>query len=133
MIRYKYSLLKDIKNALWTIGDREWFKEHSSITVFWPNPLRWIWFLLWFIFAKKPTIQTENDIICYIVSSGTWGAYHPDEMAISICPWKISESPDKNMEGIIRHEITHLEHPEADSWEHYEKENYIEKLTTQKD
>jgi len=130
MIIYKYSLKKDIKNALWTIGDRAWFRKHPAIVVFWPNIFRWFWLLSWILFAKKPKADYfSQDIVCYWVSSGTWGSYHPEENAISICPWKIKESPDKNIEGVISHEITHLLHPEADVMNHEDKERYIEEVT----
>jgi len=128
MIKYRYSLIKDIKNAIWILGDRKWFKNHD-VVVFWPNPLRWIWLLFWIIFSKKPVIKADRDIVCYLVSSGTWGAYHPEEYAISICPWKINQSIDKGIEGVIRHEILHLEHPEGDEMDHAEKEAYVDNFS----
>ena len=129
MIKYRYNLKKDIKNAIWTINDRGWFKDHSDIVVFWPNPLRWLWLMLWMMLSKKPNLEYEKDITCYWVSSGTWGSYHPDNNEIRICPWKIKTSPDGSVEEVIKHEITHLLHPEADEFEHDEKEKYIEKET----
>jgi len=128
VIKYRYSLVRDIKNAIWTINDRKWFKEHSSIVKFWPNPIRWLWLLFWIISTKKPNIETEESIVCYWVSSGTWGAYHPDDMSISICPWKLEQCPD-DLEELIKHEILHLEHPEMDTLEHEKKERLIENLS----
>ncbi len=85
--------------------------------------------MFWLIFSKKPKIEVDQDVTCYWVSSGTWGSYHPDTYEIRICPWKINRSPDKNALGVIRHELMHLQHPEADGLKHEEKEKFIENLT----
>ena len=85
--------------------------------------------MLWIIFSKKPLVQIDQDITCYWRSSGTWGMYHPNKKAISICPWMIKKAPG-NIEGVIKHEIIHLTHPEADmKGTHEEKENYINQLS----
>ena len=67
----------------------------------------------------------DEGITCYWVSSGTWGSYNPDKNIISICPYLIKNAPG-GLEGVIKHEITHLNHPEADNMRsHEEKEKYI--------
>lgn len=127
MVIFKYNIIKDIKNALWTIKDYKWFKEHNDIVVFWPNPLRWVWLLIWIVFTKKPRVESKDNIACYWVSSGTWGAYNTKDMSVNICPWKMKQCPD-SLEDLIAHEILHLEHPEANDLPHNEKEKYIENL-----
>lgn len=128
-MKYRYSLKKDIKNTYWTLKDYTWFKNHPDVVVFWPNPIRWLWLMTWLLITKKPKIKNSGEIICYFVSCGTWGAYHPDENAISICPYKINKSPDGNILDVIHHELLHLKHPEADELEHNEKEMYINSIS----
>lgn len=124
MIVYKYDYKWDIKIAHRTTRKRKWFEEHNLV-VFYPNILRWVWLMFWTLTSKKPLIAIGDAVTCYWVSSGTWGAYHPDKKAISICPYLIKNAPG-GLEGVIRHEITHLNHPEADNMDnHEEKERYI--------
>jgi hypothetical protein len=52
--------------------------------------------------------------------------YHPEDYSISVCPYKIENAPG-GLEGVIRHEIEHLKHPEADEMPHTAKEAYLEK------
>lgn len=116
-IIYKYSLFYDIEWMLNTLKNKEWLKE-KELVFFLPSFSRF--FKLLFNRPKGPYIETEFDITCYWISSGTWGAYRPPNK-IFICPHKIP-----NLEKVIRHEITHLKHNEnVSSMEHDDKEKYI--------
>jgi hypothetical protein len=128
MLRYKYNLNWDLQNAKWTLSELKWLNE-NRIVVFYPNFFRWLWLLFWIMISKKPSIVVTKDITCYWVSSGTWGSYHPDLNAISICPWKVKDSPGGNLESLIIHEIVHLEHPELSNLSFEEREKKIEDYT----
>ncbi|MFH1899563.1 MAG: hypothetical protein ABIJ82_03820 [Patescibacteria group bacterium] len=128
MLVYKYNYRWDLQNANWTIRKRRWFEEHN-IVVFYPSILRWFWLMFWILVSKKPSVAVKESITCYWLSSGPWGAYHPDKNAVSICPWMIKDAPG-GLEGVIKHEIAHLNHLEADTMDsHEEKEKYIEKYS----
>jgi hypothetical protein len=128
MLRYKYDFQWDLQNAKWTLAEFKWLKDHR-IVVFYPNFIRWIWLLLWIVISKKPTLEINSDVISFWVSSGTWGSYHPERNSISICPWKIKDSPGGNLESLIVHELVHLEHPELGNLSFEERENKIEEFT----
>ncbi|MCX6783464.1 MAG: hypothetical protein NT141_00065 [candidate division WWE3 bacterium] len=68
--------------------------------------------------------QVEGNITCYIRTFGPQGMYHPEDNCISICPIDIDKAPG-GFVGTIKHEITHLSHPEANSMDHEKKEDYI--------
>ncbi|NMB69709.1 hypothetical protein GYA27_00700 [candidate division WWE3 bacterium] len=68
--------------------------------------------------------EIEGDVTCYIRYFGPWGMYHPDDNCISICPLEIEKAPS-GLIGVVRHEIIHLEHPEANSMKFDDKEEYI--------
>lgn len=122
--------MKDVKNSIETIKDIKWLIE-KDLFVIWPDPIKWVWLLWWIITNKGPQIDTDKDIACYWLSSGTWGMYYEGEDAIGICPWKLNLCED-TLEELIIHEITHLEHPEAEEMDHEDKERYIENIVDQK-
>ena len=106
-------------------------KEHGII-YFPKDPLRLKWLRKWWKEnkGKLPIIETKKDIKCWFCSYGVWGQYHDDFNAISICPWQIDRVG--GLEDTIKHELTHLEHPEADTMSHEEKEKYIESIDDKK-
>jgi predicted SprT family Zn-dependent metalloprotease len=108
-------------------GTKKFCKEHN-IVYFAPTKKLKTWLEKWLETAKLPVIGTEHNIICYWRYFGTWGMYHPKDNSISICPYKIENAPG-GLEGVIKHEIKHLQHPEADNMRHEEKENYIENIS----
>lgn len=121
MIIYKY-----IENFKDDPNSEAFCKEHNII-YFKPTPKLKIWLEKWLKTTKPPVIECKPNIICYWRYFGTWGMYHPEDNSISICPYKIDNVPG-GLEGVIRHEIEHLRHPEADTMPHEEKENYIENI-----
>lgn len=68
--------------------------------------------------------EVEGDVTCYIRYFGPWGMYHPNDNCISICPIDIERAPG-GFVGTVKHEITHLLHPEANLMDHEKKEDYI--------
>ena len=118
-VKFKYSLIEDIKVAIEIYSKRKWLKE-NEIIIFKPSILRFFK-----IIFTVPKISFESDIpvICYWVSNGSWGSYeYPDK--IMIMPFDLPE--DMSLKELIKHEITHLKHPESEKMEHTEKEKYIE-------
>lgn len=128
MIKYKYSLLRDLQELRQILTTEREFLKNSSVVTFWPSPLRWVWTLGWFIFAKKPQITTEKDYVCYVLSCGSWGRYYAGTNEFAIVPWK-AECPPGGLEKTLRHEIIHLNHPEWDSLPHDVKEQRVEFAT----
>lgn len=121
MITFKYNLFVDIYNSFITIKEYRWLKKHKLI-FFLPNPF----LMLKLIFNRpKPLLidTGDMDIVCYWVSSGTWGSYQPPNK-IFICPWNI---PD--MEEIIKHEIKHLKYEyKVKNMSHEDKEDFIDSI-----
>ena len=106
--------------------DKEFCEKHN-IVYFSPSKELEIWLQNWLKTAKLPVINTKPDIVCYWRSFGTWGMYHPEDYSISICPYKIEEAPG-GLEGTIKHEILHLQHPELNDMDHLDKEDAINDL-----
>jgi hypothetical protein len=118
-IRYKYSIKWDIIWALRTIKNFKWLKE-KKLAVFKPSLRKTIW--LWFHIPKGPKIETDFKITCYWTSSGTWGSYIPPDK-IFICPRGL-----KNIERVIRHEVTHLSYnKDVAGMSQEQKEEYVNK------
>lgn len=122
MIQYKYNLINDINHAFNTIRNFKWFKK-QGLVFFWPTPFRMIRLIL--NRPKVSEIDIKEEIVCYWVSSGTWGSYSlPNQ--IYICPWQLTE--DKIAE-IILHEIKHLYNEDkVRGMTHEEKEKFIDNL-----
>jgi hypothetical protein len=100
-----------------TITKQSWLKE-KGLVFFMPSIFRMI--KLWFHRPIGPEIQSDFVVTCFWISSGTWGGYRPPDK-IFICPHKIP-----NLEKVIRHEITHLQHDkDVLGLEHEQKEDYI--------
>lgn len=121
MVIYKYIEDYFVENK----GDEEWCKAHK-IVYFKPSVALKKWLKKWLKTVKLPKIETTPDIICYWREFGTWGMYHPDDNSISICPYRIEEAG--GLEEVIKHELSHLKHPEADQMSHEEKEEYINEV-----
>lgn len=118
-VKFKYSLIKDIKTCFEIFSKRKWLKE-EDIIVFKPSFSR---FLKMIFNRPKLVFKSDFPIICYLVTNGTWGAYeHPNK--IIIMPFDLPE--DMSLHELIEHEIEHLKHPEAESMGQKEKEKYIE-------
>ena len=122
MLKYKY-----VNNYYEYDPDEEEFCNKHNIIYFKPDKQRELWLENWMKTTTLPEIETDPDIVCYWRSFGTWGMYHPDDKSISVCPYRIEEVPG-GLEGVIRHELEHLKHPEADKMEHEKKEDYINNL-----
>jgi hypothetical protein len=125
LVQYKYSILWDIRWAFRTIKNWKWLKD-KKLAVFKPKLSKTIW--LWFNMPQGPKIETDSPVTCYWISSGTWGSYSPPNK-IFICPRGL-----KNIEKVIRHEITHLAYDhDVVEMSHEQKEGYInrkEKIIT---
>ena len=104
--------------------DAEKFCKEHGIVYFEPSPKRMKWLKKWVKTAKLPVIECEPDTECWFRAYGVWGQYHPSDNCISICPFEIERAG--GLESVIRHELTHIQHPEADNMPHEEKEKYIE-------
>jgi hypothetical protein len=116
-IRYKYSIKWDIIWAFRTVKKLKWLSE-KKLAVFKPSLTKTIW--LWFHIPSGPKIETASPITCYWISSGTWGSYTPPDK-IFICPRGL-----KDIERVIRHEITHLTYnKDVENMSHEQKEEYI--------
>ncbi len=120
-IKFKYSLLKDIKTYFEISSKKEWLKK-QNIKVFGPSVSRFFK-----IIFNRPKIVLESDIpvTCYWVTNGTWGAYE-DPNKIIIMPFNLPD--DMTLSELMKHEIMHLKHPEAEDMDHKEKEKYIEEF-----
>lgn len=103
-------------------GAKAFCKEHD-IVYFTPTPERKAWLENWLKTAKLPVIECTPDVVCYWRYFGVWGEYHPNNNSISICPIEIEKAG--GLEEVIRHELVHLQHPEANEMPHEEKEDYI--------
>ncbi len=119
MVIYKYIKSLFVENP----EDEKFCNEHN-VVYFKPSKGRVKWLETWLKTADFPKIECSPDVVCYWRSFGTWGMYHPEDYSISICPYHIEQAPG-GLEEIIKHEIEHLQHPEADFMSHEEKENYI--------
>lgn len=123
MIIYKY-----VPNLFEYDPESELFCKKHNIVYFKPTPQLKRWLSNWLKVTKLPTIECKPDVVCYWRSFGTWGMYHPDDFSISVCPYKIENAPG-GLKGVIKHEIAHLLHPEANGMSHVEKEKYIESVS----
>lgn len=122
-MRYKYSLVEDIKSVFWTL--KSWRElKRDDVYIIKPSLRRWLWLLR---NLPDPKVDFEDlNIICYWVSCGVWGRYSHDHQAIYICPWEMA-CVNETVESLIIHEVAHLKHPEAEDFPTYqEKEEYIE-------
>ena len=120
MIKYKYNFFIDLKWGWRTIKNYRWLKS-KNLKIFLPNPFKMAYLII--KKPKCPKINIKKNIICYWLSSGTWGAYTPPNK-IFICPWKIHKIG--GFEKIIKHEITHLQYEQdVKNMNHEEKEQYI--------
>lgn len=121
MVIYKYVgqyLPKDL-------SEKNFCQKHK-IVYFKPTVTRKKWLEKWVKTAVLPVIDCHPDVICYWRYFGTWGMYDREDNSISICPYKIERAG--GLVKVIKHELLHLQHPEADNMEHDEKEVYIENL-----
>ncbi len=119
MIIYKY-----IKDFYKYDPEEEKFCKENNIVFFKPNKKRVQWLENWLKEFTPPKIDCREDIICYWRHFGTWGMYHPEDNSISICPFKIENAPG-GLKETIKHEITHLKYPEANTMSHKDKERFI--------
>ncbi|HBE89958.1 MAG: hypothetical protein A3E37_05390 [Candidatus Andersenbacteria bacterium RIFCSPHIGHO2_12_FULL_46_9] len=117
MIKYRYNLIKDLKNHIDVLMSLRELKK-LPVTIHYPNP----WETLKLIFIRpKIDYQCDKDITCYWKSAGTGGSYFPPD-EIYVCPRETSYT----VEEIVKHEIIHLEHEhEVQGMTHEEKEAYI--------
>lgn len=118
MVKYKY-----IENYYQDDpGSEEFCKQHNIVYFpFTQNSEKKL--KKWLKKAKLPEINCEPDITCYWRPYGTWGMYHPEDNSISICPFEIEKAG--GLKEVIKHEIKHLMHPEANDLPHEEKEKVI--------
>lgn len=138
MIQYKYNLLKDIKNLLNNHGRKEFFSK-EGIIYFPPSFKRFLAILFEYYTGKIawPEITTSEEMICYVVTSGTWGAYESPNK-IFILPWKLEKMEQLNgidLKGLIEHEIAHLElegKKDLTGIRHREKEDLVSALIKSK-
>lgn len=119
-LRYRYSLLVDLRNSWQTWRERGWLKEHNLAYTM-PSL-----YATWKLFRKQPMgtpIETDRPITCFWVSSGTWGSYKvPD--CIYVCPWYIEQGG--GLERVIHHELLHLKHyDDTKGMDHATKEYFI--------
>lgn len=121
-IQYRYNILIDLSNSIQTWKERDWLKK-NDLAYSMPSLKTTLQLLL-----KRPVgieIKTHEPIICYWVSSGTWGSYQEPNI-IYICPWHIENAG--GLERVIRHELLHLKHhSETKDMDHDAKESFIEK------
>lgn len=129
MVTFRYNPYYDIVWFFRNYKNRKWLKENKIYY----SPFTFHQFV-YNIFHKK-TIKTkefilnthEKEIICYWISSGTWGSYsYPDK--IFICPKDINKAG--GLQRVIQHEITHLKYfSETENLKHAEKEDFINSKT----
>ncbi|MDP1706518.1 MAG: hypothetical protein Q8L36_01735 [bacterium] len=126
MIVYKYDLFQDIKVILHNRRQAVWLKE-KNLVVFPFNIFRSLKIIFrWFLFRRpvRPVIDFHEDVFCYWVTAGTWGAYElPNK--IFICPENLT--PEK-LEDTIKHEIIHIfseDEIRARGMSHEEKESLV--------
>lgn len=118
MIIYKY-----IEDYFEDDPEAEKFCREHNIVYFKPTPERKAWLENWLKTVKLPVIESDPGVICYWRYFGVWGEYHPKDNSISICPIEIERAG--GLEQVIKHELAHLKHPEANNMPHEEKEDYI--------
>ena len=118
MVIYKY-----VEDYFQDDPDAESFCKRRNIVYFPPTDDRELRLQGWLKTVVLPKIESDPDVICYWRSYGTWGMYHPDDNSISICPFEIDRAG--GLENVIRHELKHLQHPEADELPHEAKEKVI--------
>ena len=102
---------------------RQWYKDHR-IVYFEPTQEHKEWLENWLRVTTPPVIECTPDIVCYWRYFGTWGGYCLEDKYITICPYQIERAG--GLELVIRHEIAHILHPEAEKMAHEKKEKYIE-------
>lgn len=116
-LAYRYSLKWDLVWAFRTNRNAGWLKS-KKLVVF--NPSLFQMIKLWFKKPIGPEIGTEFPVVCYWISSGTWGSYTPPNK-IFICPRGL-----KNIEKVIRHELAHIKYnDEVQKMTYEDKERYI--------
>ena len=125
MITYRYSIYEDVKIFLHNKKNEGFIKNHGLYYIRWS--LGAYLKLLYHHFFKRlelPNIDIDKDIVCYIVSSGTWGAYElPNK--IYLCPIDMQHLP-MSVEELIKHEIAHLKYEKlVKDKTHEEKEKFI--------
>jgi hypothetical protein len=107
MVIYKYSLLKEIKLLVHNYRNKKDLIKKDIVFI---DFNFWNFIILYYRFRvskiKMPHIDIPEDVICYIVSCGTWGAYKlPNK--IFICLNEIGNL-SMSLEDLILHEIIHL-------------------------
>lgn len=107
MITYKYSFWQDLKLFLHNRKNEKQLEENRVVFIYF-SLSKYLKLLVDFHRGKidLPRLNLRENIVCYIVSSGTWGAYESPNK-IFICPLEI----DKlfcSMKELIVHEIVHL-------------------------
>jgi hypothetical protein len=120
MLTYKY-----IENFYIENENDEIFCKENNIVYFRPSINLKLWLENWLKVTTPPIIDCVPDVTCYWRYFGSWGMYHPEDNSISICPYQIQKAPG-GLVGVIRHELTHLQHPEANNMSFEDKERYIE-------
>ena len=134
MIIYKYNLLKDIKNLLNNLDRKEFFRKEDII--YFPFSFKRFLSILFKHYTGKiawPEITTSEEIICYVVTSGTWGAYESPNN-IYILPWNLEKLNNFNNIGLkelIIHEINHLKLEKEKNFKnlsHQEKEQRVNSM-----
>jgi len=129
MVKYKYTEKFDKTTTIISDAERKFFDDRG-IVYFEPTPEMERWLKEWVKNATPPRKNCNQDIVCYWRYWGTWGKYDRESFSISVCPYRIEEAPG-GLEGVIRHEIQHLLHPEADQMSHEDKEKYINNFEIQ--
>lgn len=107
MIVYKYSLVKELKMIIQNYNNKKYLINKGVVFIdfnFWK-------FVKLYIYFKRgklelPAVNISENVVCYIVSCGTWGAYElPNK--IFICLNNL-EDLQMSVDELIIHEIVHL-------------------------
>lgn len=124
MITFKYSFYWDFVWFFRNFKNRKWLKEKNIVYInFSFSQLFKNIFHKKNISIKSDQFKFDGDVICYWLSSGTWGSYtYPDK--IFICPKDIKKVG--GLERVIEHELKHLKYYlEVEHLKHEEKEKKI--------
>lgn len=125
MITYKYNPIIDFKIFLHNKRSEKFLNSEKIYIIKW-SLFKYIRFIFSYIFKKfnLPKVEVENDAVCYLVSSGTWGSYElPNK--VFICPLEL-ENLGMSLNELIMHEIKHLKYErKVKNMTHEEKEKFI--------
>lgn len=120
-MRFTYSIIEDIRMYRHTKRRMPFFIEEGLYVIPW-TVKGYITFIRNYFTYERPKI--DNDMTCYFVSCGTWGAYRPPNTVL-VCPIDFEKS-GMTMGDNIMHEITHIAHEhDVKNMTHAEKESYI--------